>query len=186
MRVDNPFSFLEKGTHHHRKMEAPYLWPQMLIFVHRLPTTLQWVKGVCSARLPQTGQSPPFVFQGPLGSLPEPQLCIEDKLQLWLTTEGRFLQSLICYSSKLATIARSPMVVSGFFLFPDCLPALFQLSDNLHFLFQSFFLFFFLQNVSQHCLRCFCPISFFHFLLTFVSSASPIPASESPENKQTN
>lgn len=83
------------------------LWPLKLIFVHQLPSMLQWRKGVCSAWLAQTDQSPHSVSPCPLGSLPGPQLCVKDKLRLWLTTEGRFLQSLICYSSKPATFTRS-------------------------------------------------------------------------------
>lgn len=83
------------------------LWPRMLIFVHQLPSMLQWREGVCSAWLAQTDQSPHSVSPCPLGSLPGPQLCVKDKLRLWLTTEGRFLQSLICYSSKPGTFTLS-------------------------------------------------------------------------------
>lgn len=130
------------------------LWPQMLIFVHQLPSMLQWRKGVCSAWLAQTDQSPHSVSPCPLGSLAGPQLCVKDKLRLWLTTEGRFLQSLICYSSKPETFTLSLSHGRLWFLSP--IQSVFlSLTNYLHF--------HLLPSECVLCLRCLCPIS----LLTF-------------------
>ncbi len=141
---------------------------------------------VCSAWLPQTGQSPHSVSQGPLGSLPGPQLCVKDKLRLWLTTEGRFLQSLICYSSRPATIVLSPTVVSGFFLLSR-LSALF----SIIWLSPCSFLVLHLFLLPSECFLALSEVLLSHFflscfLLMSVSSASPLPASQATKHKQSN